>query len=171
MRLGSILKYQSKPLPKEIIPEASPFASPGKALKVERKSESQRNSCSVISEAIQTESEICEEKKKIVNLAYLQRIFVKKKCETLYSRYDLSDKIQVCRDKISSISIVVTFIDYCYCTEVKGVAVKFSDDFDLLHFKEKRKNNSSVCKLELKKANRAKFRLKIEDVVGFFIGP
>ena len=68
-------------------------------------------------------------------------------------------------------SLVVTFIDYCYCTEVKGVAVKFSEDFNFLHFKEKRKNTSSVCRVELKKANRAKFRFDIVDAVGFFIGP
>jgi len=49
--------------------------------------------------------------------------------------------------------------------------VRFSENFNFLHFKVKRKNSSGVCEVKFKKANRAKFRLNIEEAVGFIIGP
>ena len=55
----------------EIVPGVSPFACPEKPIIVERKPDSQRNSCSVISELVQTESEMGEERKKKVDLTYL----------------------------------------------------------------------------------------------------
>jgi len=63
----------------------------------------------------------------------------------------------------------VSLIDYCYCTEVKGVEVKFSNDFNFLHFRESKTGVSDICRF--KKAERVKFRLNITEVVGILIGP
>ena len=63
----------------------------------------------------------------------------------------------------------MSFIDYCYCSEVKGVEVSFSKDLNYLHFKERKTDVPDLCRF--KKANRVKFRLNIADVLGLLVCP
>lgn len=51
---------------------------------------------------------------------------------------------------------------------MEGVEVRFSDDFNVLHLKERK---TTACDIRLKQANRVKFRLNVKDVGGILIGP
>lgn len=69
---------------------------------------------------------------------------------------------------MKSMRIYVSLIDYTYCTEASGVEVKFSEDYNFLHFKEKKVDGFDF---RCKGANRVKFRLNIANVIGILIGP
>jgi len=69
---------------------------------------------------------------------------------------------------MSSMRTFVSFIDYTYCTETSGVELKFSQDFNFLHFKGKKVDKSRIS---LKKESRLKVRLNVADVIGILMGP
>jgi hypothetical protein len=105
---------------------------------------------------------------KVVDMDYLSKYFVKKRLFCL-AGLGKDEEIEVCKGKISSMELVVSFVDYCYSTEVKGVGVRFSIDFNYLHFKERKNNVPCLCRF--KKADRVKFRLSIAEVQGFLVCP
>jgi len=69
---------------------------------------------------------------------------------------------------MSSTHIYVSLIDYTFCTEESGVEVKFSEDYNFLHFSGKKVNG---CDIRCKQANSVKVRLNIADVIAILIGP